>query len=252
MAAAQRFIPGLISPPSPRQLRLHQYPDQNGCDCRLPHLKNRVAPNPYLPVIDSLPAWIHHGCKVTYNHTGEFHKGFIMIGRYGTAHFSCRRQRSSKAESWGVDIPNLVTEWPSLSCENIIHPNWNVSYFLRPPTNAVSASTFISAIHVSARNLKSPCPPSLLKPLHEDFVDLSTWRESYYEENDGLLENDTYVEISRQEYCRLFRLPNGVPKAIPSTCGMTIKRYENMAPARAKSRIVVLENLHNRLWEKSE
>ena len=33
---------------------------------------------------------------------------------------------------------------------------------------------------------------------------------------------------------------------------MTTKRDENMAPDRAKSRIVVLGNLENRLWAKSE
>ena len=33
---------------------------------------------------------------------------------------------------------------------------------------------------------------------------------------------------------------------------MTIKRNENMAPVRAKSRIVVLGNLEGCLWEKSE
>ena len=35
-------------------------------------------------------------------------------------------------------------------------------------------------------------------------------------------------------------------------CVMTTKRDENMAPDRAKSRIVVLGNLENRLWAKSE
>ena len=35
-------------------------------------------------------------------------------------------------------------------------------------------------------------------------------------------------------------------------CVMTIKRNENMAPVRAKSRIVVLGNLKGCLWEKSE
>ena len=60
--------------------------------------KTRFAPNPYLLVINSLPAWLQHGCKVTYDHSGEFHKGFIMIGCDGAACFSCWRQRSSKAE----------------------------------------------------------------------------------------------------------------------------------------------------------
>ena len=58
--------------------------------------KTRVATNPYLPVVDSLPAWLKHGCKVTYVHVGEFHKGYIMIGHDGMSRFYCRRQRSSK------------------------------------------------------------------------------------------------------------------------------------------------------------
>ena len=61
------------------------------------------------------------------------------------------------------------------------------------------------------------------------------------------MENETYVEIGLQEYRRLRRLPKAVPKAIPSMCVMLIKRDENMAPDRAKSRIVVLGNLEGRL-----
>ena len=69
-------------------------------------------PNLSLPLVDSLPAWLQHGCKVTYDHDGEFHKGFIMILDDGTARFSCRRQKSSRTKSWGVTLPNLITEWP--------------------------------------------------------------------------------------------------------------------------------------------
>ena len=35
-------------------------------------------------------------------------------------------------------------------------------------------------------------------------------------------------------------------------CVMTIKRDEHVAPDRAKSRIVVLGNLENRIWQKNE
>ena len=115
-----------------------------------------------------------------------------------------------------------------------------------------ATAAIISASHVSARNLQAPCPPSLLKALHEDFVDHSTWHESYMEEEEGLIANDTYVVISLQEYRRLRRLPKGVPKAIPSMCVMTIKRDEHLAPDRAKSCIFVLGNLKNRVWQKSE
>ena len=60
--------------------------------------KTRVTPNPSLPIVESLPAWLQHGFKVTYNHAGKFHKDFIMIDCDGVARFSCRHQRSSKAE----------------------------------------------------------------------------------------------------------------------------------------------------------
>ena len=48
------------------------------------------------------------------------------------------------------------------------------------------------------------------------------------EEKDGLIANNTYVEISLQEYCRLLRLPKGVPKAIPTMCVMNIKRDKHL------------------------
>ena len=71
---------------------------------------------------------------------------------------------------------------------------------LRLSTTAPLNASFISASHVSARNLKVPCPPSLSKALHKDFVDRLTWHESYIEEKDGLIANNNYVEISLQEY----------------------------------------------------
>ena len=72
-----------------------------------------------------------------------------MIGRDGGDRFSCRRQRSAKEESWGVALPNLITEWPSMSVENAIQPTWNPSSFPRPSTTATSASTPVFASHVS-------------------------------------------------------------------------------------------------------
>ena len=50
-----------------------------------PANKTSTALNPSLPVVDSLPAWLQHGSKVTYNYAGEFHKGFIIIGCDGGA-----------------------------------------------------------------------------------------------------------------------------------------------------------------------
>ena len=98
-----------------------------------------------------------------------------------------------------MTLPNIVTEWPSLNCDHILQPTWNVSWFLHPSTTNPTTASFISASHVLARNLKAPCPLSLLKALLEDFVDRSTWYDSYMEEKNGLTANNTYVEISLQE-----------------------------------------------------
>ena len=113
-------------------------------------------------------------------------------------------------------------------------------------------STFVSASHVFAVNLKAPYPPSLLKVLHEDNADRAIWVASLKEKKDGLAAANTYEEISLQEYRRLRRLPQSVPKAIPSMCVLTIKRDKNTNPDRAKAHIVVLGNLENRYWQKSE
>ena len=162
--------------------------------------KTRSVPTPSLPLSDSLPIWLQHGCKITYNHDGEYHKGFIMISDDGATHFSCQRQKSSRTELWGMALLNLVTEWPSLTCDNIIQSTWDVLLFLRPSTAARISALFISVSHVSAHNLKAPYPLSLLKALHEDFLDCSIWHDSYPEEKNGLIDNDTYMVIFLQEY----------------------------------------------------
>ena len=98
----------------------------------------------------------------------------------------------------------------------------------------------VCASHVSVRNLKTPCPLSLLNALHEDYVDRSTWLDSYNKEKDTFIENDTYVEISLQEYRRLRRFPKSVPKAILFMCVMGIKQDENMGPDCATCIVVLV------------
>ena len=87
-----------------------------------PANKTSTTLNPSLPVVESLPALLQHGSKVAYDYACELHKGFSMIGRDGGVQFSCRSQRSAKEESSGVALPNLITEWPSMSVKNIIYP----------------------------------------------------------------------------------------------------------------------------------
>jgi hypothetical protein len=60
-------------------------------------------------------------------------------------------------------------------------------------------------------------------------------KESYKEEYDGLMSNDTFEIISDQEYKDLY-LQHTI-KAIPSMCTFTVKKT-NGIPIQAKSRIV--------------
>ena len=150
-----------------------------------------------------------------------------------------------------MNLPNLATKWPSTVGDNIIQLTWNASSFIRSSTNATSAvvSTLVSASHVSTVNLKAPRPPSLLKALHEDNAERAAWAASPKEEKDALAAADTCKKISFQEHRRL---PQSVPKAIPSMCVLTIKRDENMNPDCAKTRIVILGNLESGYWQKSK
>ena len=205
--------------------------------------------SPSLLEVESLPVWLQHGRKVTYRKDNEYHKGFIIMQGNGTPRFSCRRQLSARQESWGVDLPNLLSDWPLLTQDNGLIPSWNYLSVLRPLSQLLSSPPLISANHVSARDLKESCPSSLHQALNDSHLDRATWKESYYEEKHALVDNQTYVKIRLEEYRRLRR--KGANKAIPSMCVLTIKSDENLNPLRAKSRIVVLGNLEDRPWLKS-
>ena len=220
---------------------------------------NRVIPiTPPSTATASLPVWLQDKSKVSMlNDDGDYDKGFIILSSNGQYRFSCRRQLSSRQEAWGVDLPDFASNWTRLSSDNIILPSWNIGLYTRlglkpstPPYDK-SGKLVAAASHVSARDLKSSCPKSLREALAEDAVDRDIWLASYHEEKDSLIDNKTFVRLSLQQY-RELRLKKNAPRAIPSMCVHTIKRDENGAPARAKSRIVVLGNLEQRLWEKCD
>ena len=187
---------------------------------------------------------------------GKYHKGYIVMSSAGSFRFSCRRQMSSRQESWGVNLPNFESDWPRLTCDNILLPTWNTQGYskhgLVPSSTPFDPSgSFVSASHISAKGLKSDCPKSLKEALSEDNVDRDIWLQSYYEEKRALVDNHTYVTLTLEQYRELRRTKNA-PKAIPTMCVQTVKKDENLLPERAKSRIVVLGNLEDRYWSKSE
>ena len=105
--------------------------------------------------------------------------------------------------------------------------------------------------HVSAKNLQRPWPRFLWQSMSDrKSPDYPIWLDSYNEEYGGLRGLNTYYEIDEAEYQRLVR-EYGI-RAIPTMCIHTVKPDSNGKPDRAKSRIVVLGNAEDRLWEKSD
>jgi hypothetical protein len=129
-------------------------------------------------------------------------------------------------ELFGILLPNFCNEFQKYIDDGTILSGKNF-------TNAGSTR------HVSAHTLTSSTPPgSVLKALHPSHPDKSIWFESYQEEYEGLISNDTFDIISEAEYQRLKQL-HGI-RAIPSMRTFVIK-HTNGVPTRAKSRIVVIK-----------
>ena len=76
--------------------------------------------------------------------------------------------------------------------------------------------------------------------------------DSYKEENQGLIDHEVYEKISKNQYLAL-RRAGKIPKAIPPMwCVLVVKNDKYGKPLRAKSRIVVLGNFEDRLYQKSQ
>jgi hypothetical protein len=194
-----------------------------------------------------LPPFLRVGSRITYEHDGEYHKGFLARNTDGTYRFSYKTHVKKKVEDWGVNIPNLPFTWVDLCTEGILLPGHVAHSFFRssvphdPLTSSPPPSTFDPVANiVSAVNLHRDCPPSLLQALASTHPDREVWLQSYYEEKGGIEDMGTFRKITLGEYRALRE--KGAPKAIPTMCVLTIKKDEQLMPLRAKSRVVVLGN----------
>ena len=127
---------------------------------------------------------------------------------------------------------------------------WNARYgkvnFTVPLTNFKQHLTTLLG-----DDILSPCPPSLCKSLDPSNPDRQVWLDSYNEEKRGLIYHEVYEKISNSHYLALRRAGN-IPKATPSMCVLVMENEKCSKPLRAKSRIVVLGKLEDRLYQKSQ
>jgi hypothetical protein len=91
-------------------------------------------------------------------------------------------------------------------------------------------------------------PHSFRKSMEHGYPYRRLWVESYIEEAMGLKEQDTYVVINAKQYEKEY----SDIQIIPTMNVQTLKKDENGALDRVKSRIVALGNFEDRIWEKSE
>ena len=204
-----------------------------------------------------LPPFLSVNSRITYEHEGAYHKGYLTRTSSGTYRFSFKTHVKKKSEDWGVDLPNLPYNWVDLCTEGILVPGHVAHSFLRsqsgpvPSASSLTRSTFDPVANiVSAINLHRDCPPSLLQALASSHPDREIWLQSYYEEKNGIESLGTFKRLTLGEYRALRE--KGAPRAIPTMCVLTIKKDENLMPLRAKSRIVVLGNREGREWSKSD
>ena len=226
-----------------------------------------MIPAPPVPMSDTtasppehsplLPPFLSINSRVTYEHDGTYHKGFLSCKPCGMYRFSFKTHVKKKIEDWGIDLPNLPFNWADLCTEGILIPGHVSHTFIHhapslgPLVLALYTSTFdpVASI-VSAVNLHRDCPPSLLQALAASHPDREVWLHSYYEEKGGIESLGTFKHLTLGEYRALWE--KGAPKAIPMMCVLTIKRNKQLLPLRAKSWIVVLGNPETRDWSKSD
>jgi hypothetical protein len=160
-----------------------------------------------------LPPFLSINSRITYEHEGAYHKGFLTRKPCGMYRFSFTTHVKKKSEDWGFDLPNLPFNWVDLCTKGILVPGHIAHSFIQAasspsvslvPASSSPQSTFnpVASI-VSAINLHQDCPPSLLRALTMLHPDWEVWLQSYYEEKNGIKSLGTFKRLTLGEYCAL-------------------------------------------------
>ncbi len=144
-----------------------------------------------------LPPFLQLNCKITYDHDGQFHKGYLGL-QNGVYQFMFKSHVNKHKEDWGVDLSNFPHTWVDLCVEGVLVPGHVAHSFLCTPS---SNSTFNPiASFVSTVDLHWDCPPSLIKALAAAHPDQDIWLQNYYKEKQGIESLATYCKITLGEY----------------------------------------------------
>ena len=79
-----------------------------------------ASPNSTTPsAFEGLPSFLQHNSKITMDHDGAFHKGYLQYTTEGGFCFEVRRNPRSRKVEWTVPLPGFKQNWPSLVGEDI-------------------------------------------------------------------------------------------------------------------------------------
>ena len=185
------------------------------------------------------PAWLRDGEAVTLQcDDNGYVCGELRRDDYGEWQF-VSRDKCRDNQRLIVSLPDLVHNYRDRMVDGTFIPGWTVS-----------AQTVASGRFVSAKGLDhSKAPTTLLQLPKLTAKDRTVWTESYGEEHGSLRLMDVFDEIDTPTYEK-YKAAGFV--AIPTMNIFTIKPDEMGNPYRAKSRIVVLGNLEERVWTNSD
>jgi hypothetical protein len=178
------------------------------------------------PAASLLPPFLRLNSKITFEHEGQYHKGFLGL-REGFYCFIYKSHINKRKEDWSVPLPNLLTTWVNLCVEGVLLPGHISHTFLGSPVSPQQSTFDPVTSFVSTLHLHKECPPTLLKALADLHPDCKVWLQSYEDEKGGLESLNTYRKITLGEYCALRE--KGAPCTIPTMCVLTIKRDEHFS-----------------------
>jgi hypothetical protein len=118
-----------------------------------------------------LPPFLRINSKITFDHEGQYHKGYLIKSPNEVYNFSYKSHVNKKKPDWSASLPNLPTTWQDLCAEGILYPGHSLSSLL---WNTLSLSGDPSSPllnFVSATTLLREYPRSLLTtlaPTHPD------------------------------------------------------------------------------------
>ena len=91
-----------------------------------------------------LPPFLSVNSRITYEHEGAYHKGYLTRTSLGTYRFSFKTHVKKKSEDWGVDLPNLPYNWVDLCTEGILVPGHVAHSFLRSQSGPVPSASSLT------------------------------------------------------------------------------------------------------------